>query len=101
MHPLMLHSASHNNLRIPRIITNPPAAVRESFVFDRPDPSDYSLVELKTLHALGIDPEKGLPFKAEAERKEVIPQRVLRWKKEKELEEQRLSGIKAAALIAA
>jgi len=24
MHPLMLHSASRNNLRIPRIITNPP-----------------------------------------------------------------------------
>ena len=28
MHPLMMHSASKNYLRIPRVITNPPVALR-------------------------------------------------------------------------
>jgi hypothetical protein len=31
LHPLRLHSASKNSLRIPRIITNPPVSLRESF----------------------------------------------------------------------
>lgn len=55
LHPLMLHSASKNYLRIPRIITNPPAALKEPFNFDRENPEDYSLVERKTLLALGVD----------------------------------------------
>lgn len=52
---LVLHSASKNFLRIPRIITNPPVALREPFNFNRENPDDYSLVERKTLAALGID----------------------------------------------
>jgi hypothetical protein len=34
MHPLMVHSASRNSLRIPRIIANPPVALKETFEFD-------------------------------------------------------------------
>ena len=35
LHPLMLHSASRNGRRLPRIITNPPVALRHPFDFDR------------------------------------------------------------------
>lgn len=52
---LMLHSASKNFLRIPRVITNPPVAMREPFNLNRENPDDYSLVEKKTLAALGVD----------------------------------------------
>ena len=51
----MLHSASKNHTRIPRIITNPPAALKEPFKFNRKNPSDFSLVEKKTLDALGVE----------------------------------------------
>jgi len=72
-HPLMLHSASKNQLRIPRIITNPHVSVKEPFQFDRENPEDFSLVELKTLKALGVD---RLPFKPTTERRKVVPLRV-------------------------
>lgn len=52
LHPLMLHSASKNLLRIPRVITNPPVALREPFRLWREDGA-YSLVEQKTLRDLG------------------------------------------------
>ena len=51
----MLHSAAKNFLRIPRVITNPPVGMREPFNFNRENPDDYSLVEKKTLAALGVD----------------------------------------------
>jgi hypothetical protein len=54
LHPLMLHSASKNLLRKPRIITNPPVSLKEPFCFDREDPREYSLVEQKTLSDLDI-----------------------------------------------
>jgi len=52
MHPLMPHSAAKNHLRNIRIISNPAASIKEPFNFDRPD-GDYSLVEQKTLKAIG------------------------------------------------
>lgn len=76
IHPLMLHSASHNNTRVPRIITNPPVSLREPFVFKRSNPDDYSLVELKTLKALGATPEKGFDFAITQPRERVVPERV-------------------------
>jgi len=72
-HPLMLHSASKNQLRIPRIITNPHVSVREPFNFNRENPDDYSLVELKTLKALGVD---SFDFKPTTERRKIVPRRV-------------------------
>ena len=55
LHPLMLHTASKNHLRVPRVITNPPVALKAPFCFARADPDAYSLVELKTLRALGVE----------------------------------------------
>ncbi len=76
MHPLMLHSASHNNLRIPRIITNPPVSLLSPFNFHRSDPSEYSLVELKTILALGGTKETGIDFKPTHPRERIIPDRL-------------------------
>ncbi len=55
LHPYMLHGSSQNVLGVPRIITNPPVWLKEPFNFHRADPADYSLVELATLRALGVD----------------------------------------------
>jgi hypothetical protein len=56
LHPLMLHSASKNLLRLPRIITNPPVALKEPFKLNRKEgEGEYSLVERKTLMELGME----------------------------------------------
>jgi len=73
MHPLMLHSASKNSLRRIRIITNPPAALKEPFNFNRENPDDFSLVELKTLKALG---KERYDFKPAVPRERLVPARV-------------------------
>ncbi|KAL2811931.1 hypothetical protein BJX63DRAFT_443775 [Aspergillus granulosus] len=85
MHPFMCHSASRNSLRIPRIITNPPVGLNEPFNFDRDDPSQYSLVERKTLLALGRDRLSG--WKITTARERIVPARMkgaLEMKKEEE-----------------
>ncbi len=75
LHPLMLHSASKNGLRQVRIITNPPVSLNQPFVFDRANPEEYSLVELKTIQDLGgLDKLKG--WKITGERKPVVPERL-------------------------
>ncbi|RDX43461.1 hypothetical protein OH76DRAFT_1410120 [Lentinus brumalis] len=73
LHPLMLHSASKNHLRVPRVITNPPVALRAPFCFARADPDEYSLVERKTLRALGVET---FAFEPTGERRSVVPARV-------------------------
>ncbi|PFH49197.1 hypothetical protein AMATHDRAFT_76302 [Amanita thiersii Skay4041] len=87
MHPLMMHSASKNYLRIPRIITNPPVALTHPFQFNRLNPEDYSLVELKTLKALGVD---ALDFQITTERRKLVPERVAVQAKMLEEEKQRV-----------
>jgi hypothetical protein len=74
LHPYMLHATSQNVLQVPRFISNPPLAMRAPLNFDRPDPSDYSLVELAVLRGLGIE---RLDFRPTAPRQSVVPQRVL------------------------
>ncbi|KAF9894138.1 hypothetical protein FE257_009111 [Aspergillus nanangensis] len=74
MHPFMCHSASKNSLRTPRIITNPPVGLKAPFNFDRDDPSQYSLVEKKTLLALGKDRLAGWHITTDRER--IIPARL-------------------------
>ncbi|EIW80897.1 hypothetical protein CONPUDRAFT_123655 [Coniophora puteana RWD-64-598 SS2] len=88
LHPLMLHSASKNHLRIPRVITNPPVALKEPFNFNRENPDDFSLVEKKTLKALGVD---RLDFKIQTERRQVVPERVRIQQKMMEDEKKRLA----------
>lgn len=75
LHPFMLHSASKNLLRTVRIITNPVVALKEPFNYNRKNPSEYSLVEQKTLKDLGR--EDGLPeWKITMPREGVVPARV-------------------------
>lgn len=89
LHPLMLHSASKNLLRIPRVITNPPVSLKEPFQLYRDD-GKYSLVEQKTLNDLGM-PE-GLPgWKITSERKEWISRRIKRMEGMKRVEFERLA----------
>ncbi|KIJ29794.1 hypothetical protein M422DRAFT_268746 [Sphaerobolus stellatus SS14] len=84
----MLHSASKNYNREQRIITNPPIALKEEypFRFSRED-GEYSLVERKTLRALGVDK---LDWKISTERKGVVPKRLGRQAVLMELEKKRL-----------
>ncbi|KKA23677.1 Uncharacterized protein T310_2268 [Rasamsonia emersonii CBS 393.64] len=90
LHPFMLHSASKNLLRNPRIITNPPVALKEPFNYNRSDPSEYSLVEQKTLRDLGR-PE-GLPeWKITAPRERLVPLRVKKQEEMKRKELERLA----------
>lgn len=91
MHPLMYHSASMNFLREARVITNPPVALREPFKFAREDSDEYSLVELKTLKALGVD---RFECKLTTERRLVVPERVLIQQKMMEEERKRLEAMR-------
>jgi hypothetical protein len=93
MHPLMVHSASRNSLRIPRIITNPPVSLVKPFDFDREDPKEYSLVELKTLQSLGK--ERLVGWRPTGPRESVIPERLRLQKELKRLEDERLKGLAA------
>jgi hypothetical protein len=96
LHPLMLHSASKNGARQIRIITNPPVSNNEPFQFSRPGhPEEYSLVELKTMQAVGGDsaPEIFKDWKITAERELVVPERVKRQTKMLEEENRRLKEL--------
>lgn len=88
MHPLMMHSASKNYTRIPRIITNPPVGLREPFNFGRENPEEYSLVERKTLQALNVE---RLDFRTTTERRKIVPTRVTAQNKVLEVEKRRLA----------
>lgn len=90
LHPLMLHTASKNHTRIPRVITNPPVYLKEPFEFARENPDDYSLVELKTLKALGVDK---FDFKIATERRRIVPKRLVLQNKLLEEEKKRLAGL--------
>ncbi|KAI2790037.1 hypothetical protein POX_d05541 [Penicillium oxalicum] len=88
LHPLMLHSASVNSLRIPRIITNPPVSLKQPFNFDRSDPSQYSIVERKTLQELGKTRLDG--WTIQGGRAPVVPARLRSQERMKQLELERL-----------
>ena len=96
LHPLMLHSASRNSLRLPRIITNPPVSLKEPFNFDREDPAEYSLVELKTLKELGKDRLPG--WKITGAREGVVPERLKVQNRMKEEELKRLAEAREKAM---
>ncbi|KAF2751659.1 hypothetical protein M011DRAFT_463167 [Sporormia fimetaria CBS 119925] len=93
LHPLMMHSASNNQLRQVRVITNPPVSLNddEPFCFDRED-GDYSAVERKTLRALGKERLEG--WKITAERQRIVPERVRIQEEMKRKEEERLKKLK-------
>jgi hypothetical protein len=66
--------------------------LKEHFNFDREDPKEYSLVELKTLQSLGKDRLEG--WKATGPREAVIPERVRNQERMKKLELERLEKLK-------
>lgn len=90
MHPFMLHSASKNYLRIPRVITNPPVGLKKPFCYNRSNPEEYSLVERKTLLALEVDKSD---FKITTERRRVVPERVRIQEKMMREEKERLKAL--------
>ncbi len=93
MHPFMLHAASPNHRRVPRIITNPAVALAEPFCYARSDPSTYSLVELKTILDLGGKVQDGgVSFKILQERRRIVPERQLRQERQKLEELERLAA---------
>jgi hypothetical protein len=98
MHPLMVHSASRNSLRIPRIITNPPVSLAEPFEFDRENPKEYNLVELKTLQSLGKERLTG--WRPTGPRESVIPERLKVQRELKELEIKRLKHLSTSVATA-
>ena len=93
LHPLMLHTASKNHLRVPRVITNPPVALKAPFCFARADADAYSLVELKTLRALGVE---SFAFAPTTERRSVVPLRVGVQAKMLEEEKRRVAAARRA-----
>ena len=55
MHPFMLHSVSQNHSGLPRCIANHHARLSEPMRFDRENADDFSVVEVATLKALGVE----------------------------------------------
>jgi hypothetical protein len=78
LHPFMLHSATRNYLRTPRVITNPRVGMKRPFAYGR-DGSEVSLVERKTLMELGVE---RLDWRATGQRKFITPQRMMKKKPE-------------------
>ncbi len=55
LHPYMLHASSNNHTKAVRFMTNPPVVLKEPMNFNRANPADFSLIELATLHGLGVE----------------------------------------------
>ncbi|KAJ7258369.1 hypothetical protein B0H12DRAFT_442708 [Mycena haematopus] len=90
LHPLMVHSATKNAIRVPRVITNPPVALKEPFRLVKEEGREFSLVEQKTLRELGF-PE-GLPggWEIEGGREWVVPMRIKIQEEMRQKEQERL-----------
>lgn len=54
LHPFMLHASSNNHSPHVRFMTNPPVVLAEPMNLNRDDPTEFSLIERCTLHALGL-----------------------------------------------
>ncbi|KAJ7066317.1 hypothetical protein C8F01DRAFT_980968 [Mycena amicta] len=93
LHPLMVHSATHNATRVPRVITNPAVSLKEPFRLNR-GAGGFSLVEQKTLIELGR-PEGLDGWEIVGGRDAFVPTRLKIQQKMKEEEEQRLKGLLA------
>ncbi len=72
LHPYMLHASSNNHSQVVRFMTNPPVVLKEPLNFNRDDPDDFSLIELATLHGLGLDRYDFRPTGARDEQWKVI-----------------------------
>ena len=97
LHPLMLHSASNNKLRQLRIISNPPISLEEPFNFDRNDCSQYSIVERKTISAIGQDKLQG--WKITNTRDRIVPAREKAQEEMKKEELRRLEHVQTSTVL--
>jgi hypothetical protein len=97
LHPLTMHSATNNALRLPRIITNPPVSLTEPFRFHRPD-GKYSLVERKIIQSLGGE-EQLKRWEITRPREAVVPERVRVQEAMKREEVKRLEEANRATVI--
>lgn len=87
VHPFVLHTASQNHLKAPRVITNTPVQLKEPMNFDREDPGDFSLVERAVLRALGV---ARFEFRPAAARESFVAARIQQQDKIREEEKARL-----------
>jgi hypothetical protein len=94
LHPLMVHSATKNATRVPRVITNPPVALKEPFRLSQGiEAGDkFSLVEQKTLRELGF-PEGLDGWKIEGGQAMFVPRRIKIQEEMKEWECERLAKL--------
>lgn len=74
MHPFLLHTASLNQTRNQRIITNPPTSLSAPMNFSRANFADQSVVERAILNGLGVEE---YDFKPTTSRQKIVPQRIL------------------------
>ena len=72
LHPYMLHASSNNHSRTVRFMTNPPVVLKEPMNFNRANPDDFSLIELATLHGLGVERYDFRPTAPREEQWEII-----------------------------
>ncbi|HYF48078.1 MAG TPA: hypothetical protein VEJ63_01635 [Planctomycetota bacterium] len=83
MHPFMLHTTSQNLAGTPRVIRNSAVALNEPMQLNRPNADDFSLVELGTLRALGVEhldfktPPDDMRFPTDHNTGERLPKRML------------------------
>ena len=78
LHPFLLHSASRNATRSPRVISNPPTYLSRPMNFNRENPDDFSLVERAITNGLGVE---RYDFRATGTRERIVPQRVIEQQK--------------------
>ncbi len=71
----MLHATSQNVLRVERAITNPAVHLKEPMNFNRPNPADFSPVELAILRGLG---KERYDFKTDPRAREDYAERSVR-----------------------
>ncbi|KAJ7860724.1 hypothetical protein B0H14DRAFT_2744139 [Mycena olivaceomarginata] len=98
--PLMVHSATKNATRMPRVITNPSVALKEPFRLSRGAEAGnkFILVEQKTLRELGF-PEGLDGWKIEVGGRSEVRCRSLEEMKERECERlAKLEGGKAVGV---
>jgi hypothetical protein len=96
LHPLMMHSASHNTLRNVRIITNPPVSLKEPHCFDRLD-GKYSLVEKKTIQSIGGE-NKLKNWKITMPRERIFPEM---WKTKEVMKKEEIRRMEEARRVSA
>jgi len=96
LHPLMMHSASHNALRNARIITNPPVSLKKPHCFSRLD-GNYSMVEKKTIQSLGGE-AKLTNWKITMPRERIFPEM---WKSKEAMKKEEIKRMEEARKVSA